>query len=325
MFIDYAKIKVKAGDGGSGCSSFRREKYVPLGGPDGGDGGKGGDIILKADSQLATLVDYKYKRHYKAQRGVHGKGKNKSGKNGEDIVMFLPVGTVIKEDEQVFADLTEDGQTFIAAKGGRGGRGNARFASSTNKAPTEWEVGEKGEEKILELELKILADVGLVGFPNSGKSTLLSKISAAKPKIADYPFTTLNPNLGAVSGKNFMSFVVADIPGLIEGAHTGKGLGEKFLKHIERAKILIFMIESTSDNIVDEYNTLKNEIYLFNQEILEKPAIMAVTKVDIAENPDKINPVFDEDIPVIKISSLTGEGLDKLINTIAEHLGNTNK
>lgn len=323
MFIDYAKIKVKAGDGGSGCSSFRREKFVPFGGPDGGDGGKGGDIIVKADGNLTTLVDYKYKKHYKAQRGVHGKGKNKNGKNGEDIILTIPVGTVIKEDNEVIADIIENKQTFIVAKGGKGGKGNARFVSPANKAPTDWEVGEKGEEKTIELELKILADVGLVGFPNSGKSTLLSKISAATPKIADYPFTTLNPNLGAVKGKDSLSFVVADIPGLIEGAHSGKGLGEKFLKHIERAKILIFTIEAISENISEEFKVLKNEIHLFKKEILDKPRIIAITKIDLIENADIINPVFDENIPLVKISSLTGAGLDTLISTIAKHLSST--
>lgn len=320
MFIDYAKITVKAGSGGSGCSSFRREKYVPYGGPDGGDGGKGGDIILRADRQLTTLVDFKYKKHYKAQRGVHGKGKNKTGKNGDDIVLTVPLGTVIKENDEIVADLTEDGQTFVAARGGKGGRGNAHFVSATNRAPTRWEPGEAGDEKIIELELKVLADAGLVGFPNSGKSTFLSKISAAKPKIADYPFTTLEPNLGTVSRDDLLPFVVADIPGLIEGAHTGKGLGEQFLRHIERASILIFMIESVAEDIVKEYNILLNEIYQFDKDILDKPRIIAITKIDLIDNAKELNPEIDPLVPIVKISSVTGEGLDMLIDTITREI-----
>lgn len=322
MFIDYAKIKVKAGNGGSGCSSFRREKYVPYGGPDGGDGGKGGDVIIMTDINIATLIDFKYKRNYKAERGQHGMGKKKYGKNGKDIIIKVPVGTVIKENGITIYDLTEDGKKVIIAKGGRGGRGNSHFATSTQQAPTYWEVGEKGEEKILELELKVLADVGLVGFPNSGKSTLLSKISSAKPKIAEYPFTTLYPNLGTVQNEDYVSFVVADIPGLIEGAHKGKGLGDEFLKHIERTKILIFMIESITENILSSYKKLKNEIKLFNIDILNKPRLLVISKIDLIENPDKLNPVIDEEIPVIKISSISGKGLDELINAISNLLKN---
>ena len=322
MFIDYAIIKVNAGDGGSGCSSFRREKYVPFGGPDGGNGGKGGDVIFRADANLTTLIDFKYKRSYKAKRGEHGKGKNKSGKSGDDIIINVPLGTVIKENGNTICDLTENGQKIIAAKGGKGGRGNASFVSSTDRAPTRWEVGKKGEKKILELELKVLADVGLVGFPNSGKSTLLSKISAAKPKIAEYPFTTLHPILGTVKKKDFISFVVADIPGLIEGAHSGKGLGDRFLKHIERAKILIFMLEATSKDLRLDYIKLINEIKLFNKEILNKPEIIAISKIDLIKNPENLNPDFNEKTPIIKISSLTGEGLNRLVDAISVLLNN---
>jgi GTP-binding protein len=324
MFIDYAKIKVRAGDGGSGCSSFRREKYVPYGGPDGGDGGKGGDVIIMTDINIATLIDFKYKRNYKAERGQHGMGKNKYGKNGKDIIIKVPIGTVIKENGVAIYDLTEDGNKIIIAKGGGGGRGNTHFKTSTNQAPTYWEVGEKGEEKIIELELKVLADVGLVGFPNSGKSTLLSKISSAKPKIAEYPFTTLFPNLGTVQNEDFVSFVVADIPGLIEGAHEGKGLGDEFLKHIERTKILIFMIESITENILESYKKLKNEVKLFKKEILNKPRILVISKIDLIENPEKLDPVLDEEIPIIKISSISGKGLNELINAISNLLKNEN-
>jgi len=322
MFIDYAKIKVKAGDGGSGCSSFRREKYVPFGGPNGGNGGKGGDVIFRADANLTTLMDFKYKMSYKAKRGEHGKGKNKNGKSGDDIIITVPTGTVIKENGNTIGDLTENGQKIIAAKGGKGGRGNASFVSSTNRAPTRWEVGKEGEKKILELELKVLADVGLVGFPNSGKSTLLSKITAAKPKIAEYPFTTLHPNLGTVEKEDFISFVVADIPGLIEGAHSGKGLGDRFLKHIERAKILIFMLEAISKDLHHDYIKLKNEIKLFNKKILDKPKIIAISKIDLIKNPENLNPDFNEKTPIIKISSLKGKGLDRLVDTISDYLNN---
>ncbi len=320
MYIDYSKIKVKAGDGGSGCSSFRREKFVPYGGPDGGKGGKGGDIIIKANSNMTTLIDYNYKKSYKAQRGQHGKGKNKSGKKGDNIILKVPVGTVISKNGKIICDLIEDGQEFIAVYGGKGGRGNAVFATPTDQAPTRWEVGGKGEEKILELELKVLAEVGFVGFPNSGKSTLLSKISAAKPKIADYPFTTLHPILGTIEENNYKSFVAADIPGLIEGAHSGKGLGDRFLKHIERARILVFLIESISENINRDYNKLIKEIKLFNEEILHKSRIIVISKIDLVKDKEKINLDINEEIPIVKISSFTGEGLDKLVYTISDIL-----
>ncbi|HEX9006044.1 MAG TPA: GTPase ObgE, partial [Bacteroidota bacterium] len=235
-FVDVARIHVKAGDGGAGCVSFRREKYIPKGGPDGGDGGRGGSVIIKANRHLTTLLDFQYKREYKAQRGVHGLGSRKTGRSGEDIVLQVPVGTVIRNAEtgEVVADLLHDGDEIVPAHGGRGGRGNAAFATSTDQAPRRYEVGAEGEEAELELELKLLADAGLVGFPNAGKSTLISVISAARPKIADYPFTTLVPNLGIVRVGEGAAFVVADIPGLIEGAHSGKGLGIQFLRHIER-------------------------------------------------------------------------------------------
>jgi GTP-binding protein len=244
-FVDYVKIHVKAGDGGRGCVSFRREKYVPRGGPDGGDGGRGGHIILKATKELNTLLDLKYQREYKAERGEHGKGSNKHGRNGEDKIIFVPVGTLVKEaeTETVIADLDYDGKEVIVAKGGRGGLGNSHFATATRQAPKFAQPGEKGAEKQLILELKLLADVGFIGLPNAGKSTLISLISSAKPKIADYPFTTLVPNLGVVKLEDFRSFVVADIPGLIKGAHRGAGLGFQFLRHVERTSILLHLVD----------------------------------------------------------------------------------
>ena len=320
MFIVYVKIKVKAGDGGNGCLSFRREKYVPLGGPDGGDGGKGGDIIIEADSNINTLIDLRYHKSYKAERGKHGEGNNKTGRSGKDRVIKVPVGTIIKKNGILIGDLTEDCQRVVVAIGGRGGKGNARFATSTNRAPRKFEKGQKGEEAFIELELKILADVGLVGYPNAGKSTLLSVISAAKPKIADYPFTTIEPMVGIVKYRDYKSFSVADIPGLIEGAHKGKGLGIKFLKHIERTKVLLFLIESIKENPYSEYSSLLKELELFNNKLVKKPRILVLTKVDITPFRKKI---FDVDIPVVEISSVTGKGLKKLKDIIWSELVKT--
>lgn len=328
MFIDNVKIHIKSGDGGNGCVSFRREKYVPRGGPNGGDGGKGGSVIFKADSSLSTLIDFRYKRHYKAGSGKHGMGGDKTGKNGDDIIIKVPCGSILKElpSGEILADLTSNGQEFIAAKGGRGGRGNTHFATPTNQAPRNAEPGEKGEEKDIEIELKLLADVGLVGLPNAGKSTLLSKISAAKPKIADYPFTTLNPILGIVRYKDFSSFVAADIPGLIEGAHEGKGLGIRFLKHIERTKVLVFLIDSTliaeKKNKKEDYETLINELGSFDKSLLDKPRIVCFTKVDAIsasekKNLDKIK--FGKTL-VLKISAVSGENLQKLKDAIWKQL-----
>lgn len=325
LLIDYAKIYVKAGDGGNGCVSFRREKYVPKGGPDGGDGGKGGDVIIRADKDLSTLLDYRYKTFYKAKNGEHGRGKNQHGKNGVDIILLVPCGTIVKDAQtgEILADLVNHGDEVIVARGGRGGRGNAKFATPTNRAPRFAEKGEKGEEREIELELKLIADVGLVGFPNVGKSTLISRISAAKPKIADYPFTTLQPNLGIVKYDEFKSFVVADMPGLIEGARIGKGLGIQFLKHIERTKLLVIMIECVSPNPVKDYKTLLNEMKLFSPTLVEKPRIIAITKIDLADAKlrtklDKIN--FEDNVPVIKISAVTGEGLKELIELMWSEL-----
>lgn len=332
MLIDYAKILIKSGNGGNGCISFRREKFVPKGGPNGGDGGKGGDVIFKADRSLATLIDFRYKKIYKAQSGKNGMGGDKTGRNGQNIIIRVPCGSILKDAEtsEVLADLVNDKQEYLALKGGRGGRGNARFATPTNQTPRTAEPGGKGEEMEVIIELKLIADVGLVGLPNAGKSTLISKISAAKPKIADYPFTTLQPNLGIVKYRDYDSFVVADIPGLIEGAHLGKGLGIRFLKHIERTKILVFLIDSTllpyKENKIEDYETLTGELREFDKSLIEKPQIICFTKIDALTDEqkkelDKIK--FNKTkskIPLLKISSVSGENLDKLKDMIWELL-----
>lgn len=322
MFLDHAKIFIKSGDGGNGVVSFRREKFVPKGGPNGGDGGKGGDIIFKANAQLSTLIDFSYKRHYKAGRGKHGEGGLKTGKDGHDEVIEVPCGSIIKDavTGDILADLTENGETKIVLKGGRGGRGNNHFKTPTNQAPRYCETGKPGEEKDVVIELKLIADVGLVGFPNAGKSTLISKISAAKPKIADYPFTTLVPNLGIVRYKEYESFVVADIPGIIEGASDGKGLGIQFLRHIERTKILLFLIDTTNlleattkKEFLKEYKTLLKELENYSEELLKKPRIICFTKIDaITEELKKKLSKMKTDETKILISAVSGEGLDKL-------------
>jgi len=311
---------VTAGSGGNGVVSFRREKYVPKGGPDGGDGGKGGDIIIVADDNLATLLDFRYKKHFKAPSGKHGQGSDKTGKSGEDLIIRAPLGTMIIDVDsgELIADLVELNQQIVIVKGGRGGRGNARFATSTNRTPREAEDGREGEERTIHLELKLIADVGLVGMPNAGKSTLLSRMSAARPKIANYPFTTLAPNLGIVRMSEFSSFVMADIPGLIEGAHDGKGLGLEFLRHIERTKILVFMVESISENIYDTFNILKNELHLHNPDLLMRPSLLVVSKIDLSDDKKLIDlDVFHRmNMPVIPLSAVTGEGLDELKNVL---------
>lgn len=326
MFIDYAKINLKAGDGGNGIVAFRREKYVPMGGPAGGDGGRGGDIIFIADEGLNTLMDFRYQKHFKAKRGSHGQGKNMHGASGEDLVVKVPVGTVIKDDDTDFvvADLVTAGQSVVIAKGGRGGRGNARFASSRNKAPSISENGEPGEEKWVRLELKLLADVGLVGFPNAGKSTLISRISAARPKIADYPFTTLTPNLGVVKTKHNDTFVVADIPGLIENAHSGAGLGHQFLRHIERTKVLVFVLDTAQTegrDVIEDYEVLKLELALYNEELSQHPFLIAANKLDIPEaipNLERLTDKFGD--KVFPVSAVTGAGVDELVEKIYEVL-----
>lgn len=311
MFIDYAKITLKAGSGGSGCVSFRREKFVAKGGPDGGDGGSGGSIRFRADRNLHTLIDFKYKKLYKAKRGEHGKGANKTGKSAEDLVIRVPVGTIIKDiDRHVqLADLVENGDEAVVARGGRGGRGNARFATPTKRAPRDWEVGEHGEECNIELELKLIADIGLVGFPNAGKSTLLSRISAARPKIAPYPFTTLEPHLGIVNYKEGISFVVADIPGLIEGAHQGKGLGHRFLRHIERTRVLAFLIDCSDKNPDETLKILRRELNMFSQVFKSRKYVVVLTKADICQ--ETILSCPDD---YIAISAVTGQNIDSLLD-----------
>jgi GTP-binding protein len=328
-FIDEAKIYVKAGDGGRGCVSFRREKYVPRGGPDGGDGGNGADVIMIARRNMTSLLDYRYQRHYKAKRGVHGKGKDQHGKNAEDLLIPVPLGTMIKDFESgaFYGDLTEDGQTLVIARGGKGGRGNARFVTATNQAPKEAEPGVPGQEKTLKLELKLLADVGLLGFPNAGKSTLISRVSAARPKIADYPFTTLVPNLGVVSYGDGATFILADIPGLIEGAHEGAGLGIQFLRHIERTKILIHLLDlspMTQRDPIEDYAAMNRELKSYNEELSKTPQIVALNKIDITEAREVLETIekhFSElGIKTFPISSATGEGTKELVWEVAKQV-----
>lgn len=316
-FVDFAHIHVKAGDGGVGCVSFRREKFVPKGGPDGGNGGRGGSILLRANRHLATLLDFQYKRIYRAPRGEHGLGANKAGKSGSNIFIDVPVGTLVRNQVtgQLISDLVEDGAEIVLARGGKGGRGNGEFATATNQSPREYEHGGEGEEFDVELELKLLADVGLVGLPNAGKSTLISVISAARPKIADYPFTTLVPNLGIVRIDIGKSFVVADVPGLIEGAHTGKGLGIQFLRHIERTRLIVFLLDCTSIDIKTDYRMLTNELKLYKKELIRKPKLIAVTKIDSIEAGElkKLKTVKFGTVPVFFISAVSGKGVPELV------------
>lgn len=328
-FVDEAKIYVKAGDGGDGAVSFRREKFKPKGGPDGGDGGRGGDICFVATTSLNTLLDFKYKKKYLAQNGKPGGSNNRSGKSAPPLIIPVPIGTVIKDAHtlEVIADLVIDGQKCVVAKGGKGGRGNAHFATPVRQAPRFAEKGEKGEEREIILELKLLADVGLVGFPNTGKSTFLSAVSSARPKIADYPFTTLTPNLGVVKIGDFKSFVVADIPGLIEDAHKGEGLGISFLKHIERTKLLLHFIDLSPTRLkppIKGFEIINKELILFNKKLAEKKQIVVINKVDIPEVRKKAEDValsFErKGYNVFKISSVTKEGIEELLIFIANLL-----
>ncbi len=326
MFVDHAKIYVKGGDGGNGVVAFRREKYVPMGGPSGGDGGRGGNVIFIAAEGLRTLIDFRYKKHFKAGRGVHGQGKNMHGAWGEDLQVKVPIGTIIIDDDDgtVIADLAHHGQSAVIAKGGRGGRGNARFASSARKAPSIAENGEPGEEHWVRLELKLLADVGLVGFPNAGKSTLISRLSAARPKIADYPFTTLEPNLGVVLTRDKDSFVVADIPGLIKGAHLGAGLGHDFLRHIERTRLLLFVLdaaETEGRDVEDDYETLSYELAMYNPRLAHRPYLIAANKMDVPEARERFEALkaIHGDI-VYPISAVDGSGISELVQALYELL-----
>jgi len=313
MFIDKVGLFVKSGNGGNGCCAFRREKFVPRGGPSGGTGGKGGDIIIQADRHLKTLLDFQYHHHFRAQKGEHGKGSRQTGKNGDDLILKVPLGTLIKEKEKILADLIKDQQFLLVAKGGKGGRGNASFATATNQAPRYVEEGEKAEEKRLTLELKLIADAGLIGYPNSGKSTLLSRVSKARPKIADYPFTTLEPILGVVQLKEERSFILADIPGLIEGAHKGVGLGDEFLRHIERTRVLIHLVDLSEPEPEKRYFRLRRELELYSPLLLEKPEILAATKMDLPKSRENLKDFRKKvKIKVIPISAVTGEGIKDL-------------
>ena len=317
-FIDEAKIFIKSGDGGDGCLSFRREKYIEFGGPDGGNGGKGGDIVIEGTKSLNTLVDYRFQKHFKAQKGRGGAGRNRTGAAGKDMILKIPVGTEILQDDEILADIVND-EKMILFPGGEGGKGNINFKSSTNRAPRKTTPGEKGYEAEVVLRLKILADAGLVGFPNAGKSSLLRKISAAKPKVADYPFTTLEPKLGVVR-KGDEEIVVADIPGLIEDAHVGSGLGFKFLKHIERCHSLIHVIDITNEDLVKSYNTIINELKSYDEDLVNKNKIIVLNKCDLLkkEEIDKIRIDFENfiNLKIHLISTISGEGIDQLINEI---------
>ena len=317
MFIDFTEVDLFAGSGGKGAVSFRREKFIPLGGPDGGDGGRGGHIIFKADSNLRTLQDVRYNRKYRAENGLGGGSSRKTGRSGKDRIIKVPVGTIIKRktSQEIIGDLTSDTDTVIACSGGRGGKGNIRFKSSTNRAPRKSQPGEQGEHGCFEIELKILADVGLVGMPNAGKSTLLSHISAAKPKIADYPFTTLEPNLGIVKYGEYKSFVMADIPGLIEGASKGRGLGHKFLKHVERNKVLLYLIETIDPHPFKTFKMLEKEVLDFNPDLIAKPVVICRTKSDINFDLSEEWREFNQNVNII--SSVSGDGLNKLIDILS--------
>ena len=320
MFIDHTQIDISAGNGGAGAVSFRREKFIPKGGPDGGDGGRGGHVIFIVDTNLHTLQDIRYRRRYKAENGHSGRGSNKTGKNGKDVIILVPAGSIIrrKGSDQVIVDLTVEGQKHIICRGGQGGKGNARFKTATKQAPRKAQPGIEGETGIFEIELKILADVGLVGLPNAGKSTLLASISSARPKIADYPFTTLKPNLGIVKYGEYDSFVMADIPGLIKGASLGKGLGHQFLRHIERNRVHLFLIDCMEDKPLDVYITLKNELQNFNEDLINKPYLICRTKSDLRQ--DMSTQWNDFEDKIFDISSFTKEGINELILSLVEVL-----
>jgi GTP-binding protein len=329
MFVDEVDIHVSAGNGGNGCLSFRREKFVPRGGPDGGDGGAGGSVFIVATPTKNTLIDFRFHPEFQAKRGAHGQGANKTGQSGSDLEIAVPIGTLVfghdpeTGERSSMADLAQDGQRVLVAKGGRGGRGNARFASATNRAPRRTEPGEAGEERFIHLELKLIADAGLVGFPNAGKSTLISRISAARPKIADYPFTTLAPNLGVVTLSGDRSFVVADVPGLIEGAHAGHGLGDRFLRHVERTKVLVHLVDvsgASGRDPVHDFEIILHELEMFDAKVAAKPMIVAATKMDAVDDASRVaaleQHVRDRGRPFFRISAVAGTGLNELLEAM---------
>ncbi len=329
MFIDRVKIRVRGGHGGNGVTAFRREKFVPRGGPSGGDGGRGGDVWLEADSSVNTLLHLRYNPEHTAERGRHGEGSNRYGREGSDVVVRVPLGTQVFDGEtgEFYCDLSEEGQRWLAAKGGRGGFGNSHFATSTNRAPRYHQEGSAGEERELQLELKLLADVGLVGFPNAGKSTLISTISAAKPKIADYPFTTLEPHLGVVDLGDYRTYVVADIPGLIEGAHEGAGLGDRFLRHLERTKLLLHLVDVSSvsgRDAVEDYETINRELAAYDERLAERPQLVVATKLDALDEPERLARLREraqaDGREFYEISSATRRGVDELVHAVARRL-----
>ena len=328
MFVDDVDIQVTAGDGGNGCLSFRREKFVPRGGPDGGDGGNGGSVYIVAAATKNTLVDFRFHPEFKARHGQHGQGSNRTGFTAHDLEIQVPIGTLVFERKESgslepLADLVDEGQRVLVAQGGHGGRGNARFVSSTNRAPRRTEPGVPGQHRLLHLQLKLIADVGLIGFPNAGKSTLISRISAARPKIASYPFTTLTPNLGVVSLSGDRSFVVADVPGLIEGAHEGHGLGDLFLKHIERTKVLVHLVDLSSEtgrDPVEDFEIIRRELKSYSPDVFAKPQITVANKMDALDEPDRLKRLEThlkkKKLPLLKISGATGDGVDKLLEAM---------
>lgn len=327
MFIDRAKIYVKGGDGGNGIVTFRREKYVPLGGPDGGDGGRGGDVIFIVDTGLRTLLDFRYQQHIRADRGEHGQGSNKHGRGAKDMFVRVPPGTQVRdaETESLLGDLTEEGQTFVVAKGGRGGRGNAKFSSASEKAPRYAEKGEPGQERLIWLELKLIADVGLVGFPNAGKSTFLSRVTAARPKVADYPFTTLAPNLGVVDLEGVEPFVIADIPGLIGGAHEGVGLGHDFLRHVERTRLLVHLVDAAGvdgRNPLDDYRQINDELRLYDERLAGLTQVVVANKLDLPQAEEGLGQLRAElgEENVFPISAVTGSGVKEVLYRVAKLL-----
>jgi GTPase len=328
QFLDRAKITVRGGDGGNGVTAFRREKFVPRGGPSGGDGGNGGSVYMEATDQLNTLLQFRFNPEYRGGRGAHGEGSNRHGKDGDEVIILVPAGTLVTNAEtgELIHDFSQVGERLVIAAGGRGGRGNAQFATSTNRAPRYHQDGRPGESRVLQLELKLIADVGLVGFPNVGKSTLISRISAARPKVADYPFTTLEPHLGVVAYGDWDSYVVADIPGLIEGAHEGTGLGLEFLRHVERTKLLLHVIDvsSTGRDPVEDFLTISRELELYNADLLGKPQLVAASKMDALDEPERVTALRDfcneRGLELFAISAVTGLGLKELVNALGKRV-----